>query len=533
MTDQDDPTAWRAELVQWSRDFCEMLERGWDRASAATLFERIEAQPALTENRVDQPVAEAAAEVTVYLCSFVDGDSKPNAEQRVRLDHLCSELRQALDASDRPEALPAPAGPPPRVFRVHRIVAEEAADAEAWLPDGPRLAVATLAGIEAAREALAAEQPDAVLIDAPLLRSLPQLSEAARQHSAGGWRRVLWVATGIGDDLRLRLYARRAGIDLVLEADGGRAADALLSALQRRREESYRILIVEDDRSQIAFASTLLRHQGFEVDVAESSAEALARVRERIPDLVLLDIHLPDMSGVELAQLMREQASLAHVPLVFLTGEDDVDVRAEAIAAGGDDFISKPVRPRHLIANVNSRIGRARALASAGPGEPIDASLPSRLDRLRFFEALEAARRDAEGPLAVAALALEDVVAVAERLGFVRTGELAVQIAQAIHADMREFGPGCAIGEFSRLLLVRADSEEALRGRVASLCARLESREWLVPPLPFRLRFSAGVVRCDGSALAGDAVIAAALAELERVRAHADTGLSFRALARG
>jgi CheY-like chemotaxis protein len=311
--------------------------------------------------RVEPAVSEAAAEMTVYLCSFVDGQSKPNAEQRVRLEHLVAELQRTLAAAA--DVWPAAAEPAAaRVFRVHRVVPGDAAPDSSGEPRDDRLSVLTLAGVEAAREALAAEQPDAVLIDAALLKALPQLSEAARQHSAGGWRRVLWVAAGIGDDLRLRLYSRRAGIDLVLDTkDPRETADALLSALLRRREESYRILIVEDDRSQIAFSSALLRHQGFEVDVAESSAEALQRVRERVPDLVLLDIHLPDMTGVELAQLLREQTSLAHVPLVFLTGEEDVDVRAEAIAAGGDDFISKPVRPRHLIANVNSRIGRARA----------------------------------------------------------------------------------------------------------------------------------------------------------------------------
>ena len=215
---------------------------------------------------------------------------------------------------------------------------------------------------------------------------------------------------------------------------------------------------------------------------------------------------------------------------MFLTGEDDVDIRAEAIAAGGDDFISKPVRPRHLIANVNSRIGRARALAAAALGEPVDAGVPTRLDRQRFVDALEASRRDAEGPLAVAVIALDDVADVAERLGFVRTGELAVQLAQVISSEMRRYGPSCGIGEFSRLVLVKADDEESLRGRVASLCARLEGRDWLVPPLTWRLRFCAGVVRCDRSTQTADAIIAASLAELEQLRAKCDGGLAYREL---
>lgn len=530
MTVTDATASWRDELLHWCRDFRELLQRGWDRAAAAELLERIEAQPALIGMRVDTAVTEAAAELTVFLCSFVDGATRPNAEQRVRLDHQAAVLQRAL-ANAAEDEVAVPTAVARRVFRIHRVVPEgEIGHATAL--EHPRLSVLTLSGIDAARGALAAEQPDAVVIEASLLKSLPRLVEAARQHSAGDWRRVVWVATDVEDDLRLRLYARRAGIDLLLDADDGRrAAEQLLSALQRRREQAYRILIVEDDRSQIAFAGTLLRHQGFEVDVAETSAEALAIVRDRVPDLVLLDIHLPDMTGVELAQLLREQASLAHVPLVFLTGEDDLEVRAEAIAAGGDDFISKPVRPRHLIANVNSRIGRARALAAAALAEPVDSGVPTRLDRLRFVDALEASRRDEEGPLAVAVIALDEVTDLAERLGFVRTGELAVHLAQAISSEMRQYGPSCGIGEFSRLVLVKADSEEALRGRVASLCMRLEGREWLAPPLTWPLRFSAGVVRCDGSTASVDAIIAAALAELEQLRVRAGGGLAFRVLA--
>jgi hypothetical protein len=97
---------------------------------------------------------------------------------------------------------------------------------------------------------------------------------------------------------------------------------------------------------------------------------------------------------------------------------------------------------------------------------------------------------------------------------------------------MRQFGPSCGIGEFSRLVLVKADDEESLRGRVASLCARLEGREWLVPPLSWRLRFSAGVVRCDRSSQSADAIIAASLAELEQLRARSDGGLAYRDLER-
>ena len=522
---------WREALAAWCREFDRLLERGWDQSSGSALFARIESQTSLTDLVADPAVAEIAAELTVYMCGFAEGEAEPDDDQCLRLHQLNSQLYHALLQEPAPAS--AARGVPARntVRRIYYVRPRERDLPHLAAALGQaRVAVQPLDDIASALQAMARAQPDAVILDASLLRELSVLSEASRRTDAGSYRRVLWAAVGVEKDLQLRLFARRAGIDLLLDSSQvEQATTALLAALLRRREQAFRVLVVEDDRSQSTFFGALLRHQGFEVDIAASAAAALERVTAHAPDLVLLDINLPDMSGIELAQLLRDRESLAHVPVIFLTGEEDSDLRSEAIAAGGDDFLVKPIRPRHLIANVTSRIGRARALAAAVQAEPIDESFSVRLDRMRLVEGIEQARRESSRCLAVAVLAMDDVGEVASRLGFVRAGDLALQIALAIEAEAQQLGPTCGIGEFSRLVLVEAESEFGLRRSVEALCRRLEARGWLSTSFPLRIRFSAGVVRYDGATLSPDAIIAAAMEALGGLRnSDAGRGIGFR-----
>ena len=127
-------------------------------------------------------------------------------------------------------------------------------------------------------------------------------------------------------------------------------------------EPAYRILIVEDDRSQALFAQGILKGSGMDAEVVALASETMAAMDRFLPDLVLMDLHMPGMSGTELTALIRSHAAYAHVPVVFLTGDTDPESHLEVLDSGADDYLSKPVRPRHLIAAVQNRVRRARAL---------------------------------------------------------------------------------------------------------------------------------------------------------------------------
>ena len=523
---------WRAEMAHWCRDFRRLLTGPWRENEANGLFERIEAFSVLAELIADGAVADATAELAVYLCAFTDSQLHPDPGQLRRLEHLVSELESTLSSLPGPKPV-EPVVPEPSVavrpsFRVLYVSSpgNSRIDLVAALrQDG--IEVYCVDDLDEALVAIDHSLPDAVILHADFIEDLQRLAQPGRRHGAAMWRRVLLAGVGLEDEVRVRLHARRAGLDLLLDGDPDDAATTLFNSLLRRRDEGYRVLVVEDDRGHAAFCESLLRHQGFEVTVAPSAEDALEQTQARTPDLILLDINLPDMTGIELAQLMRERSSLAHVPIVFLTGEEDMDCRAEAIAAGGDDFLSKPVRPRHLLANVNSRIGRARALALSAPGERPEDGLAQRLDRVRFVETLERLRSEHAGCAAIAVYALDDVTQVAAALGFVQTGNLALQIAQAIEAECGGLSRTCGIGEFSRLALLDEHSATAVRAHAEAIRARLSERGWLSASAPLRVGFSVGLARFDGSAVSGDTVIAGAIAQAEAARHEGGGRLSY------
>lgn len=130
----------------------------------------------------------------------------------------------------------------------------------------------------------------------------------------------------------------------------------------RTAEVPYRVLIVEDDRAQALFAEGVLRGAGIEATVVSEPGEVMDTMDRVRPELVLMDLHMPGMSGTELTALIREQPAFLHTPIVFLTGDPDPERQFEVLECGADDFLQKPIRPRHLVAAVESRVKRARAL---------------------------------------------------------------------------------------------------------------------------------------------------------------------------
>lgn len=137
------------------------------------------------------------------------------------------------------------------------------------------------------------------------------------------------------------------------------------------KSDPYRIVIVEDDRSQALFAEAILRGAGMLAEVVSAPERLMATMEQFSPDLVLMDLHMPGTSGTTLTVQIREHPRFEQTPVVFLTGDQDPERQLEVLELGADDFILKPVRPRHLIAAVQSRVRRARAAQTRQvPAEP-------------------------------------------------------------------------------------------------------------------------------------------------------------------
>ena len=134
-----------------------------------------------------------------------------------------------------------------------------------------------------------------------------------------------------------------------------------------------RILIVEDDPDLRELLGYDLAQEGFEIDATEFGAEALRICQRRPPDLVLLDIMLPDYSGIEICRALRRSVETQDVPIVFLTACGSEVERIRGLEVGGDDYVSKPFSMRELVLRIRGLLKRQSAVAVA-PLSPIRAA---------------------------------------------------------------------------------------------------------------------------------------------------------------
>jgi two-component system, sensor histidine kinase and response regulator len=128
-------------------------------------------------------------------------------------------------------------------------------------------------------------------------------------------------------------------------------------------EGTYKILVVDDNRDNRALAHSTLEDEGYTVILAESGTEGLRQFELEAPDCVLLDVRMPDLDGFAVCTRIRGLPEGAHVPIVFLTALRDVDTFDQALRAGGDDFLTKPVRPTELLVRVQAALKLRRMSA--------------------------------------------------------------------------------------------------------------------------------------------------------------------------
>jgi len=131
---------------------------------------------------------------------------------------------------------------------------------------------------------------------------------------------------------------------------------------------STRILVVDDEPDLLELVRFNLSQAGFAVDTAASGREALEKVRRSPPDLLVLDLMLPDVSGNDIARQIRSDAAIADLPILMLTAKSEEVDRVVGFELGADDYVTKPFSPRELILRVKAVLRRRAAAPSATPG---------------------------------------------------------------------------------------------------------------------------------------------------------------------
>ena len=132
-------------------------------------------------------------------------------------------------------------------------------------------------------------------------------------------------------------------------------------ALTRPDGQPVRALVVDDEATLAELLSTALRYEGWQVEHALTGQAAIKQARSLEPDVILLDVMLPDLSGLEV--LRRIRATQPHVPVLFLTAKDAVEDRIAGLTAGGDDYVTKPFSLEEVVARLRALLRRAGAVS--------------------------------------------------------------------------------------------------------------------------------------------------------------------------
>jgi diguanylate cyclase (GGDEF)-like protein len=127
-------------------------------------------------------------------------------------------------------------------------------------------------------------------------------------------------------------------------------------------EQPFRILIVDDSKSQALFAEKALNVAGMITEKVIDPMDVCNVLESFQPEMILMDMYMPGCNGVELAKVIRQDKHYINIPIIYLSGEEDKERQLAAMSEGGEDFLTKPVDPRHLLSTIRTRGARAREL---------------------------------------------------------------------------------------------------------------------------------------------------------------------------
>lgn len=131
-----------------------------------------------------------------------------------------------------------------------------------------------------------------------------------------------------------------------------------------------KILIVDDDLDTLRLVGLMLQHQGYRINAASSGIQAISMSQTDKPDLILLDIMMPEMDGYEVARKLRSDTNTSSIPIIMFTAKTQVDDKVAGFEAGADDYLTKPTQPRELFAHVKAVLARGKKPPSPVPPPP-------------------------------------------------------------------------------------------------------------------------------------------------------------------
>ena len=256
--------------------------------------------------------------------------------------------------------------------------------------------------------------------------------------------------------------------------------------------DPYKVLIVDDSKAQATHTERVLNSAGILTHTITEPILAMDALAEFQPDLIILDMYMPECNGTELAKVIRHNDRYVSVPIIYLSAEDDLDKQLDAMSEGGDDFLTKPIKPRHLIATVRNRAARARSLKARMVRDSLT-GLYNHTHTLQLLEdACFRARRDGQ-PLAFAMLDIDHFKKVNDTYGHPMGDRVIKSLALFLKQRLRKTDHiGRYGGEEFAVVLPDTDEQSALKV-LDEIRQRFAEINYPAQPQDLSCTFSAGI----------------------------------------
>lgn len=295
-------------------------------------------------------------------------------------------------------------------------------------------------------------------------------------------------------DTPTRLAAVRAGGEEFFT--GTLDASSLLERIEElthvTQYDPYKVLVIDDSRAQATHTERVLNSAGIVTRTLTEPIQAMAQLADFQPDLIILDMYMPECNGTELAKVIRHNDRYVSVPIIYLSAEDDLDKQLDAMSEGGDDFLTKPIKPRHLIATVRNRAARARNLKARMVRDSLT-GLYNHTHTLQLLEdATFRARRDGQ-PLAFAMLDIDHFKRVNDTYGHPMGDRVIKSLALFLKQRLRKTDHiGRYGGEEFAVILPDTDAASAFRV-LEEIRQRFAEIHYPAKPQDLACTFSCGV----------------------------------------
>ncbi|WP_136069351.1 diguanylate cyclase [Modicisalibacter radicis] len=351
----------------------------------------------------------------------------------------------------------------------------------------------------ALQQACRAQCPDALILDLHFADDGAAEGLAigeAIQHETTAQLPIFATEESQRFDVQLR--AVRAGVEgfLTRPLDPIRLAEMLEVHLRGHRAAPMRVLMVDDDAATLDYHRLVLETAGFSVTTLDQPELVLEVMENFAPDVLVLDVSMPQCSGPELAQIVRYHSRWLQVPIVYLSASGDARAQLTAMTKAGDDFMVKPIAPEALVAAVTARARRARTLATALSRDGLTGLLKHADIKEQLGAALAQARRRQQ-PLCVVMLDIDHFKRVNDTYGHLVGDEVIRALANLLSRRLRESD---LIGRYGgeEFLLVLNDCEEPQAVRIVDELREAFARfSFLADQQSFACTYSAGVLQAS------------------------------------